>query len=174
MRPALLLVALAACHPEMADQMERQPRPVPYATSELFADGRAMRPPPAGAIPRERDLDDQPPALTPQLLALGHTRFDVVCAPCHGALGDGDSLIAGKMELRAPPSLHTQHARDLTASGIHDILRDGYGLMPRYATHLDAHERWAVVGYVRALQLSQHLPIDDAPADLRRRIEEAP
>jgi mono/diheme cytochrome c family protein len=98
----------------------------------------------------------------------------VVCALCHGLAGDGDSIIAGKMGQRAPPSLHEPRLRALEASAIYRVVRDGYGLMPRYAEHLSPRERWAVVAYVRALQLSQGLPLADAPEPLRRRLEETP
>ena len=125
-----------------------------------------------GTIPRERDLAEAQPELTPALLALGRARFDVVCAPCHGIAGDGDSVVAGKMELRPPPSLHEPRIRELDAATIYRVVSEGYGLMPRLSTHLAPRERWAVVAYVRALQLSQSLPLADAPEPTRRQLEE--
>ena len=176
MRALCVAAALlaTACHPEDVDGMERQPRLVPYGTSDVFADGRAMRTPPAGAIPRERDLGGSAPEVTPALLALGRARFDVVCAPCHGLAGDGDSVVAGKMALRPPPSLHEPRLRALAAEAIYGVISDGYGVMPRLSTHLQPRERWAVVAYVRALQLAQNLPIADAPEPLRQKLEETP
>jgi mono/diheme cytochrome c family protein len=162
----------AACHPDDIDPMDRQPKLLPYGTSDLFADGRSMRAPPPGTIPRERDLAEAQPEVTPALLALGRARFDVVCAPCHGIAGDGDSVVAGKMELRAPPSLHEPRIRELDAATIYRVISEGYGLMPRFSTHLAPRERWAVLAYVRALQLSQSLPLADAPEPLRRQLEE--
>jgi mono/diheme cytochrome c family protein len=161
-----------ACHPDDIDPMERQPKLLPYATSEIFSDGRAMRAPPPGTIPRERDLAEAQPEITQALLALGRARFDVVCAPCHGIAGDGESVVASKMELRPPPSLHEARIRDLDAATIYRVISDGYGLMPRFSTHLAPRERWAVVAYVRALQLSQRLPIADAPEPLRQQLQE--
>jgi mono/diheme cytochrome c family protein len=162
----------ASCHPDDVDPMQRQPKLMPYGTSDLFADGRSMRTPPPGTIPRERDLAEAQPEVTPALLALGRARFDVVCAACHGIAGDGDSVVAGKMELRRPPSLHEPRIRDLDAPAIYRVISEGYGLMPRLSTHLAPRERWAVVAYVRALQLSQRLPLADAPDPIRKQLEE--
>lgn len=167
---AALLVT--ACHPDDIDPMDRQAKLSPYGTSDLWPDGRAMRSPPPGTIPRERDLAEAQPEVTPALLALGRARFDVVCAPCHGIAGDGDSVVAGKMELRPPPSLHEPRIRELDAATIYRVISEGYGLMPRLSTHLAPRERWAVLAYVRALQLSQSLPLADAPEPLRRQLEE--
>lgn len=161
-----------ACHPGDIDPMDRQPKLLPYATSDVFPDGRAMRAPPPGTIPRERDVAEAQPEITPALLTLGRARFDVVCAPCHGIAGDGDSVVAGKMELRPPPSLHEDRIRALDAATIYAVVSEGYGLMPRLSLHLAPRERWAVIAYVRALQLSQRLPLADAPEATRKQLEE--
>jgi mono/diheme cytochrome c family protein len=176
MRGLVVLAALAAagCHPADIDPLDRQPKLKPYAVSDISPDGRAMRAPPAGAVPRERELTAAAPPVTRALLSLGRARFDVVCAPCHGASGDGDSVIAGKMGLRPPPSLHEPRIRALGDDAIDGVIRDGYGLMPRLSMHLDPRERWAVVAYVRALQLSQSLPLADAPAKVRAELEGMP
>ena len=170
---ALALVG-AACHPSDIDPLDRQPKLRPYAESTLSPDGRAMRAPPVGAVPRERELPGLPPEVTPALVALGRARFDVVCAPCHGVAGDGDSIIAGKMGLRPPPSLHEARLRELSAASIYEVITDGYGLMPRLSPRLQPHERWAVIAYVRALQLSQSLPLADAPAPVRAQLQGMP
>jgi mono/diheme cytochrome c family protein len=165
----------SACHPEDIDAMERQPKLLPYAASDLSPGGQAMRAPPTGAVPRERDLDAREPAgpsLTPALLALGRVRFGVACAPCHGLAGDGSSVVATKMEQRPPPSLHEPRIRALSSEAIYAVVRDGYGLMPRGSFRLSPRERWAVVAYVRALQLSQNLALTDAPEPVRERLQE--
>jgi mono/diheme cytochrome c family protein len=176
MRRLCILAALSAvaCHPSDIDPLDRQPKLLPYAASDLFPDGRAMRAPPAGAVPRERELYAAEPEVTPALLALGRDRFDVVCAPCHGLAGDGDSIVAGKMGLRPPPSLHEPRLRALAAEAIYGVISDGYGLMPRLSMHLSPRERWAVVAYVRALQWGQDLPLADAPAEVRAELEGMP
>ena len=172
MKRALAIVGLlAGCHPRDIDPLEQQPKYKPYAANDFFADGRAMRTPPEGTVPRERELDLSPPReLTPALLALGREKFDIACAVCHGRVGDGKSMVAGKMGLAAPPSLHEPRLRAATAESIYRTITEGYGLMPRYSTMLDVRERWATVAYVRALQLSQNLPLDEAPPDVRRKV----
>jgi len=173
-RAALVFLLLAAgCHPEDVDAMERQPKLLPYAASDISPSNQAMRAPPAGAVPIERDLDDAEPSgasLTPEVLALGRARFEVACSLCHGLAGDGDSTVATKMSQRPPPSLHEPRLRALSAEAIHTVVRDGYGLMPRASLHLSTRERWAVVAYVRALQLSQSLVLVDAPEPLREKL----
>ncbi len=171
--PLFALLA-AACRPQDIDPMEEQPKLLPYAESEQFADHRAMRAPPDGTVPRERQSEAPPATLTPELMALGREKFDIVCATCHGLTGDGDSIVAGKMSLRAPPSLHEPRLRALSADALYRVITDGYGLMPRYLNVLGPRERWAVVAYVRALQLSQSTPLADAPDEIRRSLSGAP
>jgi mono/diheme cytochrome c family protein len=167
---AIILLS-AACHGEDIDALERQPKLLPYAASDLFPDGRAMRSPPLGAVPRERDLGEAAPDVTLALLQRGRDRFDVVCAACHGIAGDGDSLVARKMSLRAPPSLHEPRLKALTAEAIYRIISDGYGLMPSLTTELRPQDRWAVVAYLRALTQSQSLPFAEAPQAIQRELE---
>ena len=95
------------------------------------------------------------------------------CGTCHGPLGDGDSIVATQMSLRPPPSLHNYANR---APGyIFEVATHGFGMMASYAAELSVEERWAVVAYVRALQVSQNVPVTDLPPDLRRKLDqEAP
>jgi mono/diheme cytochrome c family protein len=110
---------------------------------------------------------------TGELLALGRRKFDVHCAVCHGILGDGESQVAINMSLRRPPSLHAY--RDVADGYLYQVISGGFGLMPSYAAQLDVHERWAVVAYVRALQLSQAASLDQAPPEVRESLrKEAP
>jgi mono/diheme cytochrome c family protein len=185
---AVLLAAAAGCEGTdtgvywQFERMVRQPRYDPYAHSPLFDDGRTMRPLPAGVVARDADdagplvvdgavgghyADTIPLPVTPALLALGRRRFETYCAACHGVLGDGDTPVAAQMQLRKPPSLHQARLRDLPPGHLYQIVRAGYGLMPAYGPLLSVHERWAVVGYVRALQHSQYARLATLPADLR-------
>jgi cytochrome c553 len=109
-----------------------------------------------------------PVTLTPQLLALGRKRFDILCATCHGPAGDGDSIVARQMALRPPPTLHKY--RDRPAGYFYEVITKGFGLMASYAAELSIEERWAVVAYIRALQLSQNVRVDRIPADERTRL----
>jgi mono/diheme cytochrome c family protein len=171
----VLLGTLAACgYTGDIDPMERQPKMKPWRENKLFDDERAMRPLPEGVVPRERDLSDPPTEVTADMLALGKKKFDQVCATCHGFVGDGQSEVAKKMALRKPPSLHDQRRRALPADKIYQVVTEGWGLMPRYANQLDKKERWAVVAYVRALQLSQNVPAAELPEDLKKQLEATP
>jgi mono/diheme cytochrome c family protein len=159
------------------DPMQRQPKYKAYQSSEFHADGLAMRTPPAGTVPYgsvgdpglQRGLGEDgkplavaPVAFTPQLLATGRKKFDIHCALCHGLVGDGQSQVALNMSLRRPPSLHLY--RDVPDGYLYQVISQGFGLMPSYAGDLTPEERWGVVGYVRALQLSQHASAAQVPA----------
>ncbi len=155
-------------------RMIEQPRAEPYGTSDVFANHSAMRDPPAFTVPRGTQKDDNPP-LTRARLELGRARFEVFCAVCHGYLGDGDTVVATKMELRRPPSLHEERLRALSDDQLLSVITQGYGLMSGYAVQLSSRERTAVVAYVRALQLSQHAPVGDLPKAMQQQLaREAP
>lgn len=154
-------------------RMLAQRRTKPYAASSAFEDGKSMRDPPLGTL--ARDADPAPPPITRELLRTGRARFERVCAACHGVAGDGASVVATKMMQRAPPSLHEERLRGFTRERIHTVVTIGYGLMPSLADVLDPSERWAVVAYVKALQLSQHARVAELPPDLRAQLaKEAP
>jgi mono/diheme cytochrome c family protein len=153
--------------------MRDQPRYDVYESSAVFRDGRVMQRPPIGTVSREQIVD--PPALadgatdgapvtnvpvpvTPQLLALGRSRFQIFCAVCHGARADGVSIVASNMHNPAPPSLLTPRARDLPPGSVYRIIRYGLGSMPSYAAELSVSERWAVVAYLAALQRGEAQP----------------
>lgn len=186
LRRIALLAALAAagCYPEQIDPMKVQPRFRAYAASGFFEDGRAMRPPPAGTVARERRLAGPavteglqagqpvttiPVPLTREGLEAGRKRFDISCAVCHGVLGDGKSVVAGKMSLRPPTSLHER--KDKPPGHLYRVIALGFGFMPHYADVLSVEERWQVVGYVQALQLSQGQPVQSAPPEEQQRLE---
>jgi mono/diheme cytochrome c family protein len=166
--------------------MWRQPKAQAYQASEHQRDGLAMRSPPEGTVPFRslaepavatgRGPDGQyvrsaPVALDATTLARGRKKFDVYCAVCHGVLGDGESQLALNMSLRRPPSLHQPVYREAADGYLFDVVTRGFGLMPSYAAQLSEADRWAVVGYVRALQLSQGAGLGQVPADERARLE---
>lgn len=165
-RLAVLAVAAAlACgcedrqvvHPPQLTlaRMMTQRRADPYARSGAFADGKVMQRPPEGTVPHDDDDEARAPAITRELLALGQARFDRVCATCHGVVGDGQSVVATKMTLRPPPSLHEPRLRAVAPERLHAIVVHGYGLMPGYAGVLAPREAWAVADYVKVLQFSR-------------------
>jgi len=160
------------------ERMQVQPRYYAFGESRFFADSSMMRPPPEGALPAGpasavpgafedgRYRDRIPIPLTMELLRLGRERFDVVCAACHGVLGDGASPVAAHMPLR-PPALLTPDMRAMPVGRLLRVIEEGYGLMPSYAELLSPEERWAVVAYVRALQLSQSAELAALPPAIR-------
>jgi mono/diheme cytochrome c family protein len=184
-RLLLLGVLCAACgDTTIFDPMERQPKFRPFAANPLYPDGRAMRNPPEGTVPRERlamqpeiatgrDRNGEvvgafPVAVTKELVLRGRTRFEIHCAVCHGLLGDGDSPVGSQMSLRTPPNLHQLHN---TGPGhLFQVVTDGYGLMPSYAAELTPQDRWAVVAYVQALLRSQKATLADAPPDIQEKL----
>jgi len=163
-------------------RMITQPKLLPFGATDLFDDQRAMRPVPAGAIPRAwiadparrtgctadgADLDAAPLPVTRALLERGRERFTVACAPCHGVAGDGDSVVARNMQRRRPPSLHEPRLVALTPGALYRVIASGYGVMPSYQTLLSVDDRWAVVAYVRTLELSWTARLDALPGAVR-------
>jgi mono/diheme cytochrome c family protein len=178
MRAALVIVALVGTLPVLGctesdiDPMMRQEKFKPYWENDYYADGRAMRVPPANTVPRERPLNALiPPPVTAALVARGHERFDIHCAVCHGYAGDGDSVVASKMSLRGPPTLVDDKVRAYPVEKIFLVETKGYGYMPKYDSEISAQDRWAIANYVKALQLSQHASLDDVPADKRDELD---
>jgi mono/diheme cytochrome c family protein len=164
--------------------MWEQPKVEAYQASPTNPAAPGMRPPPAGTVPHRPPVDPaiasgvgadgrpvpvSPVAPTPELLLRGRAKFDVHCAVCHGLVGDGQSQVALNMSLRKPPSLHEY--RGVTDGHIYRVITEGFGLMGSYATELSVEDRWAVVHYVRALQLSQDARLDELPPEERGRLE---
>ena len=186
MRNLLLLALLcAACgDTTIVDPMERQPKYRAFAANPLYEDGRAMRNPPEGTVPRERptmqpeiitgrDRNGQlvgaiPVALSWEAMLRGRTQFEIHCGVCHGLLGDGYSMVATQMALRPPPNLH--ELRNVGPGHVFQVVTEGYGLMPSYAAQLTPHERWAVVAYLLALRRSQKATLADAPPDIQQKL----
>ena len=182
------LVALLSCN-SSGDRMDfermvNQAHYEYYEPSEFFPDGRAMREPPEGTVPSDRASGDPrvlrgedeghyveaiPVPLTRATLEVGRSRFETMCAPCHGVLGDGVSVVAHNMTLRKPPSLVAAPVTEFPAGRVYQVIANGYGLMPAYAQELGVADRWAVVAYVRALQVHAGLPLDALPAPVRQR-----
>ena len=198
---ALVLVAVtaSACDENILDPMaDSQPRTNRYKESKFFSNGLSMHAPPEGTVPRERitlnaplttgrDPDGPiqsngeplprfvvtiPVPMTRKLLDTGRKRYDITCGTCHGPLGDGESIVARQMSLRPPPSLHRYV--DRPAGYIYEVITKGFGMMASYAAELTVEERWAVVAYVRALQLSQGMPASELSPEDRQKVEAAP
>ncbi|WP_210345585.1 cytochrome c [Bradyrhizobium sp. CCBAU 53421] len=175
MRLALIVVLallLAACD----QNMDVQPKYSEYSRAPLFR-GSVLRLPPANTVARD-DLEWEravttKPALSAELLGRGQQRFAIFCLPCHGAGGDGDGIIVHRGMPR-PTSYHVD--RLVTADDQHffDAITNGYGAMYSYAARILPQDRWAIVAYIRALQLSRRASIEDVPPDERAKLRVQP
>jgi mono/diheme cytochrome c family protein len=170
----LAVLALAGCRQDMHDQ----PRFKPLAESDFYADLRAARPPVEGTVARGQLHEDSylytgklgnnpgdymPFPVTDEVLARGRERFNIYCAPCHSGLGDGNGVIVQR-GFRAPPSYHSERLRKAPLGYFFDVMTNGFGAMPEYASEIPPRDRWAIVAYIRALQLSQGATIGDVPS----------
>lgn len=109
---------------------------------------------------------DFPFAITPEILEHGRQRFMIYCVVCHDALGTGRGKIVER-GYTAPPSYHIPRLREARAGRLFAVVTEGYGSMPSYGTQIPPRDRWAIVGYLRALQLSQHFPADALTPEMR-------
>lgn len=113
-----------------------------------------------------------PLPITAALLARGRERFNIYCAPCHSQAGDGDGMIV-RRGFPAPPSYHTDRLRNAPDSHFYEVITHGYGAMYPYADRIVPDDRWAIIAYIRALQLSQHAPVSTLSSAEQQRLREA-
>jgi mono/diheme cytochrome c family protein len=186
-----LLATLAGCERDLRN-MYAQPRLGPDAGSPLFPDGKATRPPPpdsvayamgtlaktsggrrGGAELAAREAAERAsaaPPFTRARLERGRARYDIACAPCHGAQGDGDGMVV-RRGFPAPPSLLDARARAMTDRHVVDVVAQGRGAMPSLGDRVTPEDRWAIAGYVRALQAAR--PADAAASTAVRLVPSA-
>ena len=165
--------------------MHDQPKLQPMERSDFFSDGRASRPPVDGAVARGELRDDKhlytgfvdgelaeafPFAVTREVVDRGHQRFDIFCSPCHGRIGDGQGIVVQR-GFQRPPSYHIERLRQAPAGHFYNVIANGKGRMYSFNDRIQPNDRWAIVAYIRALQVSQNVGVDDLPdaiaADLR-------
>lgn len=184
---ACALLALAGCRQDMQDQ----PRYKPLAASSFFSDGLSARMPVEGTVAWGRS-SIQPP--DPQFLALdparytgkvdgqdinyfpfpitrtdlerGQQRYNVYCSPCHSRIGDGNGMIVRRGFPQAA-SYHTQRLLNAPVGHFFDVMTNGLGKMPSYASRVENDDRWRIAAYIRVLQFSQDAPLDLVPTGQR-------
>jgi mono/diheme cytochrome c family protein len=115
-------------------------------------------------------VDTFPISVTRELLERGRERFNIYCAVCHDRAGTGNGIVVQRGFTR-PPSYHTPRLRHARVGHLYNVITKGYGAMPDYAGQITPQDRWAIVAYVRALQLSQYAPLDAVPPDARTKLE---
>jgi mono/diheme cytochrome c family protein len=164
-----LAALLTACSQHMDDQHKREA----YEAAPELPGGTAALRPPQGTFSREAaaepPADTLPGPVTAALLARGRERFDIYCSPCHGRVGDGRGMVA-RRGFPAPPSYHGARLRGAPDRHYYDVITDGYGAMASYAGRVPPADRWAIVAWIRTLQLSQHVPVASLPPALRERL----
>jgi mono/diheme cytochrome c family protein len=101
-----------------------------------------------------------------QTLDRGRERFDIYCSPCHSIAGDGDGMVP-RRGFPHPPSYHTPRLRNAPDAHFYNVITQGYGMMYSYADRVAPNDRWAIVAYIRALQLSQDAGLEDVPPEHR-------
>ena len=118
----------------------------------------------------ERQSEKSPRPLTKELLVRGQERFDIYCSPCHGRTGSGDGMVV-RRGYRRPPPFHEDRLRNAPVGHFFDVITNGFGAMPDYAAQVKVEDRWAIIAYIRALQLSEHATAEDVPAGQRERLQ---
>jgi mono/diheme cytochrome c family protein len=173
---------------EIFPDMDRQLKLRPQTTDHLAPDGRSSRPYVPGTIPRGAPYQDTPAhtgrlpgttnfvatlpvPVTPVLLERGRNRYTIYCSPCHGAVGDGNGITKKIGAMAVVASLHDPRIVQLPDGEIFHVIGYGKGLMQGYAGNLGIEDRWAIVAYVRALQLARLGTPEDAPAELRAQLK---
>lgn len=177
----LALLGTAACRQDMHDQ----PKYIPLRPSSFFADGRSERPLPTGTVarghldedtlfytgkgPDGKFLDDFPFPVTKDVVLRGQQRFNIYCTPCHDRNGTGQGMVTQR-GFRHPPSYHIDRLRQVPNGYIFDVITNGFGAMPDYAPNIQPADRWAIISYVRALQVSYQGTVNDVPPESRAQL----
>lgn len=169
---ALAVLAVSACKQE---DMWAQPKMKYYDRNDFFANHSTMRHPVEGTLAREQPWQDvpQPQKIDDFMLARGQERFNIYCAPCHGRAGDGEGMIVQR-GFPKPPSFYKSNLLKAKAQDLFNVITNGHGVMYSYAARLSPADRWAVIAYIRALQLSQTVEVASLPAEDRAQLEKLP
>jgi hypothetical protein len=178
---AACLVFSAGCQ-YLRQDMADQPKNRPLSPSDFFADGRSERPLVENTVAHGAIADDElfvpkdsnafPLSLNRELLDRGEERYKIFCTPCHGLQGDGHGMVAMR-GMKPPPSFHQDRLRQEPNGYIYDVVTNGFGAMYGYSAQIPPRDRWAIIAYVRALQLSRNAKAADLPAELREKLNQS-
>jgi hypothetical protein len=159
--------------------MHVQPRQNPFSRSDFFADQRSERPPVEGTVARGQLHEDtyfytgkignnpggyMPFPVSKEVLQRGRERFNIYCAPCHSRVGDGNGFVPSRGFARTPPSFDIARLQKAPLGYFYDVITNGFGIMSDYSSQIPPRDRWDIVAYIRALQLSQNASLKDVPA----------
>jgi len=175
---AATLFMIAGCE-HLHQDMGNQPKNKPLSPSDFFADGRSVRTPVENTVSRSSLDNDQlivtkestmfPVPINEALLERGQERYRIFCSPCHGIQGDGNGMIVMR-GMKRPPTYHQDRLRQAPNGYFYDVITNGFGQMYNYAAQVPPRDRWAIVAYVRALQLSRNARVSDLPAEVREKL----
>jgi hypothetical protein len=174
------LLAIGGCgDATLRQDMANQPRQNPLSPAPFFQDDRSERPlidntVIRGSIEQDplflpKDSNGFPLPLTPELLARGQDRYNIFCTPCHGIQGDGLGMVTLR-GMKHPPTFHQERLRNEPTGYFFDVITNGFGAMNNYSMQITPHDRWAIVAYVRALQLSRDAHVAELPESLRQKL----
>jgi len=171
--PVVCLLAVTGCRQDM----HNQPKYRPLRESAFFRDTSSARPQIEGTIARGTLQEDEalytgklagapvkdlPFPMTAHDVDRGQERFNIYCTPCHDKTGGGRGMVVQR-GYRQPPSFHIDRLKTADAGYIFDVITNGFGAMPDYKAQVNARDRWLIVAYIRALQLSQSATAADVP-----------
>lgn len=171
--PVFCLLLVAGCRQDM----HNQPKYRPLRPSTLFADGSSARPLVEGTVARGTlnadegfftgkiggtPVTDMPFQITEADLNRGQERFNIYCSPCHDQSGNGRGMVVQR-GYRQPPSFHIERLKTAAPGYIFDVITNGFGAMPDYRAQIDARDRWRIIAYLKALQLTQPTAAEPAP-----------
>jgi mono/diheme cytochrome c family protein len=164
--------------------MHDQPRYKPLAKSEFFDDKRASRAQVEGTVARGQLRDDEhfytgkagkelattyPFPVTAEVLDRGRDRYTIYCTPCHGQLGRGEGIVVQR-GFKRPSSFHVDRLREAPPGYYFDVMTNGFGAMSDYSAQVATNDRWAIAAYIRALQISQHVPVSELSEKARAEV----
>lgn len=184
---ACALLALAGTGCEIRKAMYDQPKYRPLQYTDFFGDDRASRPLVEGTVARghlnedahyytgkigDQPADTFPEPVTRELLLRGQERFNIFCAPCHDRAGTGNGMVVQR-GFKKPVSFHDPRVVASPPGYFFNNITMGFGQMPSYAAQIPVADRWAIVAYVRALQLSHNATLADVPEAEREALQTA-
>ncbi|NYF78524.1 c-type cytochrome [Granulicella arctica] len=170
---AVALLFTAGCRQDMHDQ----PKFIPQRGTTFFADGRSVRPQVENTVGRNqlhedsyfytgfsggKEGDAMPFPVTMEVLKRGQERYNIYCTPCHSRVGNGAGMIVQRGYAQAG-NFHTARLEAAPLGHFFNVISNGYGAMPDYSAQVTPVDRWAIVAYIKALQLSQHATAADVP-----------
>ena len=179
----IFVAALFFAGCSLKQDMALQPKDRPLAPSDFFNDGRSERPLLENTVARgsatenemvvSKESNSFPLPVNQELLERGENRYKIFCTPCHGLQGDGNGMVAMR-GMKHPPSYHQDRLRQVPTGYIYDVITNGFGAMYGYSAQIPPRDRWAIVAYIRALQLSRQANIAAVPEAERLKLMSAP